>query len=203
LLLSVQLGYIEFRFEWLRDAWDNYLLFSSVVFFAFAYRFDNRFVLSLALSSLAGWFGIKISRLGFFSSEQLRMSALVYALLVTLVGAFMNRRGIKKHFLQTYLHIATTIALISLLSGLWGNAEFIFLAALLIVSAVSVVLGIRSKRFAFVVYGIGFGYVGVSAEALRSIPSTAETLELLYLITTGSGVIAVVVFLARRFGKEP
>src|SRR5262245_55002699 len=64
LVLSVELGYIELRFEWLRDAWDNYLLFSSIVFFIFAYRFDNRFVLSLALSSLAGWFGVKMSRTG-------------------------------------------------------------------------------------------------------------------------------------------
>src|SRR5262245_11626671 len=28
LILSVELGFIEFRFEWLRDAWSNYLLFS-------------------------------------------------------------------------------------------------------------------------------------------------------------------------------
>src|SRR6267142_5650054 len=73
LLLSVELGYIEFRFEWLKDAWDNYLLFSSAVFFILAYRFDNRFVLSLALSSLAGWFGLKVSRFGFVSSEALRV----------------------------------------------------------------------------------------------------------------------------------
>ena len=31
------------------------------LFFFLAYRFDNRFVLSLALSSLAGWFGLTIS----------------------------------------------------------------------------------------------------------------------------------------------
>jgi hypothetical protein len=104
LLLSVELGYIEFRFEWLRDAWNNYLLFSSVVFFVLAYRFDNRFVLSLALSSLAGWFGLKVSKYGFISSEPLRLSALVYAFLIAVVGTFMYRQQIKKHFLGRTFH---------------------------------------------------------------------------------------------------
>jgi len=54
LIFVVELGYLESRFEWLRDAWPNYLLLASASFFALAYRFDNRFVLSLALSSLAG-----------------------------------------------------------------------------------------------------------------------------------------------------
>jgi len=114
LTLSVELGYIEFRFEWLRDAWDNYLLFSSVVFFVLAYRFDNRFVLSLGLSTLAGWFGLKVSRFGFVSSEPLRLSALVYAFVVILVGTFMYRQRIKKHFLETFLHIAALVAFVAL-----------------------------------------------------------------------------------------
>src|SRR5207247_10711163 len=92
LLLSVELGYIEFRFEWLRDAWDNYLLFSSAVFFILAYRFDNRFVLSLALSSLAGWFGLKVSRIGFTSSPPLRITAITYGAVVSLIGILLFRQ---------------------------------------------------------------------------------------------------------------
>ncbi len=56
---SVELGYIESRFHLLSGQWDLYLLATAVLFFFLAYRFDNRFVLSLALSSLAGWFGRK------------------------------------------------------------------------------------------------------------------------------------------------
>ena len=200
LVLSVELGYIEFRFEWLRDAWDNYLLFCSIVFFVLAYRFDNSFVLSLALSSLAGWFGIKVSRFRIDLSEPLRISGLVYALVVALVGAFMHRLGIKKHFLDAYLHIAANVALVSLLSGLTGDREWIYLGALLLVSVACVVAGLRFKRFAFVVYGIVFGYIGVSIEVLRRV--NGFTAWLAYLAFTGSGVILLVVFLARRFGRE-
>ena len=200
LVLSVELGYIEFRFEWLRDAWDNYLLFSSLVFFGFAYRFNNRFVLSLALSSLAGWFGVKVSRFGFMTSDHLRVSALAYAAVISVTGVFLYRQNIKKHFLDTYLHIAANVAFIALVSGVGGSNGLMFLAGLLLAAGAGIALGLRFRKFAFVVYGVVFGYVGLSMQLLHSISRFATILT--YIVVTGSAVMLVVVFLARRFGKE-
>src|SRR4051812_21078593 len=56
LVWCIELAYLERRFHVLSSQWDVYLLATAVLFFLLAYRFDNRFVLSLALSSLAGWF---------------------------------------------------------------------------------------------------------------------------------------------------
>jgi hypothetical protein len=200
LVLAVELGYIEFRFEWLRDAWNNYLLFSSVVFFVLAYRFDNRFVLSLALSSLGGWFGIHFSILEISSLASLRTVALLYALLVAIIGVFLQRQGIKKHFIETYLHIAATVTFVALISGLSEQNATGFLLAVLIASVASVILGLRFKRFMFVVYGIVFGYVGLSYRVLRNVDVFGEVL--LYFVATGSVVIFAVFFLARRFARE-
>ena len=61
LVWCVELAYLENRFHLLSGQWDLYLLATALLFFFLAYRFDNRFVLSLALSSLAGWFGLTIS----------------------------------------------------------------------------------------------------------------------------------------------
>jgi hypothetical protein len=61
LVWCVELAYLENRFHVLSGQWDLYLLATAGLFFFLAYRFDNRFVLSLALSSLAGWFGLTIS----------------------------------------------------------------------------------------------------------------------------------------------
>ncbi len=67
LVWSIELAYLENRFHLLSGQWDFYLLATAGLFFFLAYRFDNRFVLSLALSSLAGWFGLTISH---WSSHQ-------------------------------------------------------------------------------------------------------------------------------------
>jgi hypothetical protein len=82
LVWSVELAYIEYRFHMLSGQWDLYLLATAVLFFFLAYRFDNRFVLSLALSSLAGWFGLTISHWPSHQDEVYRQYAILYSLIV-------------------------------------------------------------------------------------------------------------------------
>src|SRR5262249_11469573 len=77
LLFGVELGYLETRFQLFGTSWDHSLLIGAAVFFALAYRFDNRFVLSLALSSLGAWFGVRLSRSGLGLTHSLREYALV------------------------------------------------------------------------------------------------------------------------------
>src|SRR5207244_1335220 len=141
------------------ESWDSYLLFTTAVFFTLAYRFDNWFVLSLALSTLAGWFGVRVSRWHIVSDDSLRVFALLYAAVVISAGTWLYRRGIKKHFLDAYLHVAANVVLASMLSGLGDQPYSLLWAALLVgSSAASIGLGIRYRRFAFVLYGMVYGY---------------------------------------------
>jgi hypothetical protein len=200
LVLSVELGYVEFRFEWLKEAWENYLLVSSVVFFILAYRFDNRFVLSLALSSLAGWCGLRFTRIGYISSESLRIMAIAYGAVISIIGAFLFHWGLKRHFLETYLHVAANMVFIALVSSLFNRAELLFVFALILLAATAIALGVRYRRFAFVVYGTVFGYVGLSAPILRGL--RGPTVQLLYMIVSAMAVIISIALLARRFGQD-
>ena len=86
LVWCIELAYLENRFHVLSGQWDFYLLATAVFFFFLAYRFDNRFVLSLALSSLAGWFGLTISHWPSHQERPIAQYALVYCLLVGLAG---------------------------------------------------------------------------------------------------------------------
>jgi Predicted membrane protein (DUF2157) len=200
LVLSVELGYVEFRFEWLKEAWESYLLFSSIVFFIFAYRFDNRLVLSLALSTLAGWCGLRFTRIGFISSESLRITAIAYGAIISIIGVFLFRWGVKRHFLETYLHVAANVVFIALVSGVWERNGLLFLGGLILLAATAIALGVRFRRFAFVVYGTVFGYIGLSAELLRGL--AGPTVQLLYVVVSATAVIISIALLARRFGRD-
>jgi hypothetical protein len=200
LVFAVELGYVETRFHLLEDYWDYYLLFSSVLFFVLAYRFDNRFVLSLALSTLAGWFGLRISRMGFIYSESLRPYALAYGVVVAGTGTWFHRRSIKKHFTETYLHLAANVLFIALLSGVIGrDRRWPYMVGLLVLGAGAIIEGVRFRRFAFVVYGTIYSYIGISAEVLRHFD---DLIVLGYFVVSGSLVILALVLLARRFGRE-
>ncbi len=202
LLFAVELAYLETRFHLMQSEWDYYLLFSSVLFFGLAYRFDNRFVLSLALSTLAGWFGLRISRFAFSYGESLRPYALVYGVLVASIGIWLHRCGIKKHFTETYLHIASNVLFGALISGIIvRESAWLYLMGLLGLAGIAIVEGVRFRRFAFVAYGVLYGYIGMSVRLLRDV-RIDSTAALSYLIVSGMLVILSMILLARRFGSE-
>ncbi|MET0163951.1 MAG: DUF2157 domain-containing protein [Vicinamibacterales bacterium] len=201
LVFGIELAYLEIRFQVFRNAWDYHVFLPAALFFALAYRFDNRFVLSLALSTLAAWFGIKLSNLGFDSPAALRPSALAYGALIAGAGLALHRIDIKKHFLETYLHVAVNVVLLALLSGTAeGSFGVLYLLALLALSAVVIWVGSQHRAFAFVAYGVIYAYAGITAQLLRHI--AGPTSAFLYFVVSGIAVLILLVYLARTFGRE-
>ena len=201
LVFGLELGYLEFRFQILQSNWDHYLLLSATVFFALAYRFDNRVVLSLALSTLAGWFGLRLSEFPDRIAASLRGVAIVYGGLVAAAGALLYRAEIKRHFLDTYLHVAANVVFQALVSALFArDLELLFLPALIGLAAGAIAGGLTWRQFAFVVYGILYGYAGISARVLNEIDSFRGALA--YFVISSLLVIGSLVILARRFGRD-
>jgi hypothetical protein len=201
LIWSLELAYLENRFHVLAAQWDLYLLATAGLFFFLAYRFDNRFVLSLGLSSLAGWFGLTVSRWSEHQDASYRQYALLYCLLVGVSGALLQRRGLKPHFFGTYLNIVANILFCALLSGVFipGGYGPWFLA-LLIACGASLVWGLSRRQFAFVAYAAVYGYVGVSWLFLRGVRD--DTAVLFYFVISGVAMLVALVQIGRRFGRQ-
>jgi len=201
LVFASELTFLEYRFHLLGVDWNYYLLASAAVYFAAAYRFDNRFVLSLALSTLAAWFGVRLSVWRLFYGYLSELT-LAYGGAVALAGVLLHRERIKPHFLETYLHVAANAILFALASRSGGTTSLLWLIALLAACALAIERGIRFHRFAFVVYGVLYGYVGVTTRVLRPVLFRSETLVLAYFVLSGGAVVAALVLIARRFGRE-
>jgi predicted membrane protein DUF2157 len=201
LLWSVELAYLEKRFHMLSGQWDFYLLATAGLFFFLAYRFDNRFVLSLALSSFAGWFGLTISHWPSSQGPAYRQYAILYSLLVGGAGAALRQRGLKPHFLGTYLNIAANVLFWALLSGVFNRqGYFVWLLCLLAACVASLVWGLTRRQFSFVAYAAVYGYVGVSAILIRDMKSPTAIMS--YFFITGIGMLILLIHFARRFGRE-
>jgi hypothetical protein len=200
LVFAVELWYVEFRFHLLQANWDGYLLASAVAYFALAYRFDNRLVLSLALGTLASWFGICSSHFELFAGS-MRGPALAYGALVAAGGVSAYQAGVKRHFLETYLHIAVNVLLLALLSGVFDDGhQWLWLLCLLVVGGGVIRAGVWFRRFVFVLYGVIYGYVGISAYVLPHVRSLPAALA--YVVVSGTVVIASLVVMSRHFGRE-
>ncbi len=200
LIFSATLAFIETRFG-VFQGWDTHLLVAAIVFGVLAYRFDNRFVLSLALSTLAGYLGLKMAIFDTLHNDRVRLVALLYGAFLIGIGLLLNRQSIKKHFLDVYLQLGANAILLAALSGvLEPGVGLAYLAVLLALAAASIYLGVRYSRFAFVAYGTLYGYAGLSARLLSRIGS--PTLALAYFVVTGSLVVIALVVLARRLGRD-
>jgi hypothetical protein len=185
----------------LSGQWDLYLLATAGLFFFLAYRFDNRFVLSLALSSLAGWFGLTISHWPSHQDAEYRQYAILYSLVVGVAGALLQHFGLKRHLFGTYLNIAANVLFWALLSGVFQREGYlVWLLALLGACGASLVWGLARRQFSFVAYAAIYGYVGFSAILIRDMHS--ETAVLSYFVVTGVAMLVLLVVIARRFGRE-
>ena len=201
LIWSLELAYLENRFHVLSGQLDLYLLATAGLFFFLAYRFDNRFVLSLGLSSLAGWFGLTISRWSTHQDAAYRGYALLYCLLVGVGGALLQRRGLKPHFFGTYLNIVANVLFWALLSGVFNRQDYgLWFLAMLIACGASLTWGVARRQFAFVAYAAVYGYVGVSSLFLRGV--TDESAVLVYFVVSGVAMLVVLVQIGRRFGRQ-
>ena len=202
LVWCVELAYLEKRFHLLSGQWDAYLLASAWFFLFLAYRFDNRFVLSLGLSSLAAWFGLTISHWPTRSDIAYRLYAVVYSALVGLGGAAAKRRGLKPHFFGTYLNVASNVMFWALLSGVFDQREYgIWFLALLLACGSSLVWGVTRRQFAFVAYAAVYGYIGFSDVLVRYI--TDGTIMMGYFVLGAAGMLVGLIRIARRFGRRP
>ena len=206
LVWSLELAYTENRFHMLSGQWDLYLLATAILYFFLAYRFDNRFVLSLALSSLAGWFGLTVSHWSAWDwsahqDDVYRRYALLYCLVVGVGGALLQRRGLKPHFFGTYLNIVANVLFWALLSGVFNRQGYgLWFLALLIACAASLAWGLSRRQFAFVTYASVYGYVGVSSLVLRGLDGESATLA--YFVFSGVAMLVVLVQIGRRFGRQ-
>ena len=201
LVWSVELAYIEKRFHLFSGQWDLYLLATAGLYFFLAYRFDNRFVLALALSSLAGWFGLTISHWPSHQDPSYRQYAIVYSLFVGAAGAITHRRALKPHFFGTYLNIAANVLFWALLSGVFNRQNSVlWLFALLAACAASLAWGLSRRQFSFVAYAAVYGYIGVSSILIRDLNDGTAIFS--YFVVTGAAMLVMLILIARRFGKE-
>lgn len=201
---ALDVAYLETHFFILGEGWKNYLLVSAALFFFLAYRFDNRLVLSLALSSLAAWFGFTLSAHRIFALEEhYRLYAIIFALIALGAGALSHRLGVKKHFFDIYLNFAVHFLCLALISGvlerkLWSP----YFPALILSCAACAFYAVSVRRFLYMLFALLYGYIGLSIVVVDGIHR--ETFFVfLYFMVTSAMMLLLIFAVSRKFKEKP
>jgi hypothetical protein len=175
LIIGADLGYAESQFHWLGSHWSWYLLILAVLHAITAYVFDSRLVLSVSLTSLAGWFGIDGHMAGLFQIDGvLRASgieAMVCAAVMLLWRVVHQRMDGETPFIEVFEHFVANLGFGSALA-LCGNPDTRWMAVVvfIVLAAVSIRRGLSIREEIFVIYGVGYSTVGlciVEAQIVR------------------------------------
>ena len=190
-LIGVLFSYLEAKYHWLGDKWDLYLLASGLLFLCAAYRFDNRMALAMGLLNLGGCLGVRLGRLFTTDFQFMRAVAMAEGAAACAAGLLTARAGVKPHFRETYLGIGINVLFAALLSdGSRIDLVSPLLALILVLSGCCIAFATLERRFAYFVYGIGYGYIAVSIAVLRH-TSGAQAASAYFLVSAAALILAI------------
>lgn len=136
LLACVFLGYSNFQYQIFDESYAYVSLISAILCFAVAYYFDNRIVLSIAITSLATFIGISITPKSVFQNEvysnlELAYSGLALGIILLIWMEYSLNRKIKAHFHFVFATFGLHLLGVCILAGLLSEHWFVFIPILI------------------------------------------------------------------------
>ena len=194
LLVSADVGYAESQFHWLGANWSRHLLLLTAFHAFTAYALRSRLVLSVALTSLAGWFGIERGAGNLspwqFATPELGLRALLCST-VMLAWRAIDQRANAGRFREVFEHFAANLAFWGAV-GWCSNAHMrvVGVVTLLLLAAVAIHKALRSGAESFAVYGVGYTALGLSVVVAQVTDLTlfGATLVLVIVLTAAAAL---------------
>lgn len=183
------LSYIQIYFDLYESLLNYSSFFSALLFFGFAYRYDNRGVLSLGITVLAAAIGISISPVNWVTGDWQSGMALynigiMLGLLLLLTGFISSKYQVKAHYRFTYQNFGYLILYAAFFAALFeSNHEIVYSIIALLCSGIFGYLNWKNKDFLFFLYSsitfyVFFTYLLI--EATDNISSDSWTLYIYY-----------------------
>lgn len=192
LIVSADVGFAESQFHWLGANWSRHLLLLTAFHAFTAYALRSRLALSVALTSLAGWFGIERGSGNLspwdFATPELGLRAIICAA-VMLIWRAIDQRANAARYREVFEHFAANLAFWGAV-GWCSNAQMRVLGVitLSLLATIAVRKALRSGAESFAVYGVGYAALGLSLVVAQVTDLTVlgATLVLVIVLTAAA-----------------
>lgn len=216
ILTCIFIGYLQFQYEAFGTHYGLATLIPTIVSFFCAYYFDNKSVLTIAITGLAAYVGLSVTpqdllnNSRFYSDQSLSYSAVMLGGLLILWTIYSSRIQLKTHFKIIYLTFALHIISIASISNLadyysdsiWWIFAFILAGSSYYFYKVSHDL----KAISLYVFMIVYAYIGFNIFLFRIFEHAdfSDIWELLILVLPVYFIGSIVLFikLIKTFNKE-
>jgi hypothetical protein len=165
LLVSADLGYVEYQFHVLGENWSRHLLLLALLHGFTAYALDSRLVLSVSLTAFAGWLGVETQLGSLWNPRHTLLGggwrSLGCALLYLGARATHRRLASRLRFEAVYETFAANFGFFGALALLFApDTRWVGAALLAGITTVVARVGLRRPQESFVLYAIAYATLG-------------------------------------------
>ena len=174
LLTCVFIGYLQFQYTAFGTHYGLATLIPTIIGLFCAYYFDNKSILSIAITGLAAYIGLSVSPKtlldnDFYDSNSLSNSAIGLGMGLILWAFYSNQIGLKKHFTLVYLTFGLHLIGISCISNLTQPFWFVFFIILAGSSFYFYKASYQFKAISLFIFSILYAYIGVNLVIIKII----------------------------------
>ena len=216
ILTCIFIGYLQFQYQPFGTNYRLATLIPTIVSFFCAYYFDNKSILTIAITGLAAFVGLSVTpqdllnNSNFYQDQTLSYSAIVLGVLLILWTIYSSRIQLKTHFNLIYLTFALHIISIAAISSLFDYFEygiwFLFLIVLAASSFYFYKISHELKAISLYVFMIIYAYIGINIFLVRIFDSInfsdVWVLFIMILPVYFIGSIIMFIKLIKTFNKE-
>lgn len=202
LLLSADVGFIESQFHLFEQSWTRHFLILALIHGITAYKFDSRMVLTLSITALATWFGVR-TKIDIVPDASAIASNFFMAAGAVLIWTLLDRRfRASRSFDRTFEHFIANLAFFGAMTMVFDNeyrGAGVVLA--LVTAGIVIAWGVRIDHEPFVLYAILYAVVAVDALLLDLLRDDA--VQVLFVMFSVIAALVLLFIVHARFRRVP
>jgi hypothetical protein len=211
LLTCIFIGYLQFQYTAFGTHYGLATLIPTAIGFFCAYYFDNKSILSIAITGLAAYIGLSINpqsilSTNFYNEDSLKFSAMGLGVALVLWSIYSTKIELKKHFTLVFLTFSLHLISLVCISNLFDPYWEIFAVLLAGSSTYFYKTSYQIKSVSIYVFTVLYVYMGINVLLFKVIDFLKidefniflSLLVLLYLMFS----IILFIHLIKKFNKN-
>lgn len=167
LLSCIFIGYLQFQYTAFGTHYGLATLIPTAIGLFCAYYFDNKSILSIAITGLAAYIGLSVSPQSlldnnFYDTNNLSYSAIGLGVVLILWAIYSNQIALKKHFTLVYLTFGLHLISISCLNNLFQPYWFVFAIILAATLFYFYKASYQYQAVSLLIFTVIYAYIGAN-----------------------------------------
>ena len=211
LLSCIFVGYLQFQYTVFGTHYGLATIVPTAIAFFCAYYFDNKSILSIAITGLAAYIGLSVSPQSlvhndFYETTTLSYSAIGLGILLVVWAIYSAKIELKKHFglvfLTFALHIISIACINNLFDSYWGIFGFLLAGS----CYYFYISSYQNKSISLFVFTLIYAYIGLNILLFKLIEfiNLDDILVSFFLIVPFYFIGSIILFirLIKQFNKN-